>query len=184
MNDLTDEQIAELRTKAEAATRGPWEASWMVDEGTLEVAAGTALTVNGTPPGSYSTTDMIYGHDDCWEGEGGEQREADADFIAAARNLVPALLDALATARTERDDQKRENAELRDELVATQEYGAKMAHDRESAIRDRHEAEAQVQAVRTITADIARVEHPHGIPADADCMCCLIHRALDGEAGA
>lgn len=71
----------------------------------------------------------------------------DEQIAAFDPPAVLALLDALVTARTERD-----------------------------------EARAQIQAVRGITADIARVEHPHGIPADADCMCCLIHRALDGEA--
>src|SRR5699024_5742215 len=46
-------------------------------------------------------------------------------------------------AEAERDCRRRENAELRDELVATQEYGAKLAHGKD-------EAEERIEAVQAL----------------------------------
>src|SRR5690625_3727823 len=69
-------------------------------------------------------------------------------------------------AEAERDCRRRENAELRDELVATQEYGAKLAHGKD-------EAEGRIKAVRDVLS-----HHPYGGPEQEDA----IRRALDGDA--
>ena len=53
-------------------------------------------------------------------------------------------------AEAERDYWKREHAELRDELVATQEHGATMAHGRDDALHETAEAEARIEAVRDV----------------------------------
>lgn len=104
---VTEQQIDRDRLKelAENATPGPWEASWAMDEdGELTVSAGTALPdEDGLLPGSYVSTDVILEWQDVWPEDGGEQRHADAKFIAAARTAMPALLD--------------ENAELRVSLA-------------------------------------------------------------------
>ena len=79
-------------------------------------------------------------------------------------------------AEAERDCRRRENAELRDELVATQEYGAKLAHGKD-------EAEARIKAVRAIHRDL--YESMSGVPYCVECdraWPCPTIRALDGEA--
>lgn len=78
---MTELDLDDLKAKALAATPGPWE-SWNVDDETIEVRAGSALT--GT--GSYRSTDMIVECDvDGYEPDEPDfrQREADADHIAA-----------------------------------------------------------------------------------------------------
>ena len=99
---------------------------------------------------------------------GGDIHIAPGSFLA--------LLDALDRAEAERDCRRRENAELRDELVATQEYGAKLAHGKD-------EAEARIKAVRAIHRDL--YESMSGVPYCVECdraWPCPTIRALDGEA--
>lgn len=89
-----------LRKLADAATPGPWEYEWDEAEGEITVRAGTALVgEDGFAPGSYFTSDMIIEHDDAWPEDSGEQNAANAEFIAAARGAVPALLDENAALR-------------------------------------------------------------------------------------
>lgn len=90
----------QLRALADAATPGPWEYEWDEDEGEITVRAGTARAdEDGSAPGSYVTTDMILEREDAWPEDSGEQYAADAEFIAAARTAVPALLDENAALR-------------------------------------------------------------------------------------
>ena len=88
-----------------------------------------------------------------------------------------ALLDALDRAEAERDYRRRENAELRDELVATQEYGAKLAHGKDEA-EERIEA---VQALHTGTRWPGVTDKPICDACDRPWPCDTI-RALDGDA--
>lgn len=103
MNDLTDEQIAELRTKAEAATPGPWET-----RGYKEMRG--KYVVGPRKPGDLGRGPVVLMQPLFCD----ERSAANADFIAAARNLVPALLDALATARTERDEARAQVQAVRE----------------------------------------------------------------------
>ena len=75
-------------------------------------------------------------------------------------------------AEAERDCRRRENAELRDELVATQEYGAKLAHGKD-------EAEARIKAVQALHTG---TRWPSAIcdACDQPRPCPTI-RALDGD---
>lgn len=86
---MTDprETLDRIRKQADAATPGPWEA-----DGTGEVSQHWSRpepweTVVGT-----GVTCMSY----CYGGSAkGVERDEDAEFIAASRTTVPALLDAL-----------------------------------------------------------------------------------------
>ena len=85
MTDLTD-RLDEIKARAEAATEGPWEAE------------GTEITQHWTRPQPWATVAsnevacMAY----CYGGSGrGIERETDAEFIAASRTDVPALVAAL-----------------------------------------------------------------------------------------
>lgn len=84
------ETLARIRAQAGAATEGPWEVEFYWDDTAgYEVEAITAGGTKGViaPP---------------WNSQGGvgiEVTTADAEFIAAARTTVPALVDALEKVR-------------------------------------------------------------------------------------
>ena len=97
--------VEKLRKLEAKATQGPWQAFseyWKKGEG------------NGSYPGS---TESIIPKDDPtneiikWPGFDGDlspsQHRANAHFIAAARNQLPALLDNIATLEAERDEARR-----------------------------------------------------------------------------
>jgi hypothetical protein len=79
---LTPEQRAEIRARAEAATPGPWLASHRCVDRTPDddESCGLGLEIDG-PPEAYL--------------RGQFARSADAQFIAAARTDIPALLDTI-----------------------------------------------------------------------------------------
>lgn len=81
---MTGIDIAAARALCDAATAGPWEAQ------TTGVRGGDHWYV--------CTTDEAIAHISANDGSNEDQRQPDAEFIAAARTLVPALLDALAAA--------------------------------------------------------------------------------------
>ena len=159
-----------LRRLADQATPGPWHPH---------------------PAGKYVWTEELGGIIQNWSDDA--NAVADMEFIAAARETVPALLDRIARleaqsdirgravviyrerareAEAERDCRRRENAELRDELVATQEYGAKLAHGKD-------EAEARIKAVQALHTG---TRWPSAIcdACDQPRPCPTI-RALDGD---
>ena len=73
---MTDprETLARIRKRADAATKGPWVCTLNGDESEV----------------TYANAPIT------WDDHGGEVfTEGDAEFIAAARTTVPALLDAL-----------------------------------------------------------------------------------------
>lgn len=90
---LSDEQLAEIDRRAEAATDGPW----FVASDRTEILSESACRV-------IADTRFFQGPPDFLEC-------ADAEFIAHARTDVPALIAALREARAERDA-LREVAEL------------------------------------------------------------------------
>ena len=93
------------------------------------------------------------------------------------RFLARVRRDAARQAEAERDYRRRENAELRDELVATQEYGAKLAHGKDEA-EERIEA---VQALHSGTRWPGVTDKPICDACDQPWPCPTI-RALDGDA--
>jgi len=122
---LSPEREAEIAARAEAATPGPWEANARI--GIVTNKVGDPLAVFG----------------------GGAQDRADAEFTAAARTDVPALLAELAAVRAERD-QAREKA-----LREAADHFNRMA-DREP---DRHSYRARV--MRGAANDVRRlIEEP------------------------
>ena len=95
-----------------------------------------------------------------------EHRATRAEAQSAIRGRAVVIYRERAReAEAERDCRRRENAELRDELVATQEYGAKLAHGKD-------EAEARIEAVQDLIdqADTA---------GDWTVTCTHLQRAID-----
>lgn len=76
--------LRELRELADAATPGPWDVSWTYGDAKTE-----RYCVLGPKPfdNPIAATSRL------------KQGASDAEFIAAARTAVPALLDALEDAR-------------------------------------------------------------------------------------
>lgn len=101
--------MSELTTRAkvvlDGVTEGPWEAVEDDGDGTLCVGANTFLS----SPDHYVATDLIYSVDlsgldrDCLDYT---QLKLDADFCAAARQLVPELIE-------ENESLEQENAALK-----------------------------------------------------------------------
>lgn len=80
MNErLTDEQLAAIRERADAATPGPWATA-------LEVDHDGQYWVVTPPDGSVLFSVCKVGH------KGELKTEEDAEFIAHARQDIPALL--------------------------------------------------------------------------------------------
>ena len=102
-----------------------------------------------------------------------EHRATRAEAQSAIRGRAVVIYRERARqAEAERDCRRRENAELRDELVATQEYGAKLAHGKD-------EAEARIKAVQALHTG---TRWPSAIcdACDQPRPCPTI-RALDGD---
>jgi hypothetical protein len=93
MSDDTRPDLDAIRARVDAATPGPWRTL-----GT-GVAGGDHWYVcdDGQSLASIASND----------GENEDQREPDAEFIAHAREDIPALLDALAAERGRADEARR-----------------------------------------------------------------------------
>lgn len=85
MTGMTPERLAEIRTRAEAATPGPWEAE---DYSTDPGDEGSCITAG--EPGTMRQRAVAYAIDYPWTTP--ESCAADATFIAAARTVVPELV--------------------------------------------------------------------------------------------
>ena len=94
---MTDaEMIAEARKLLEGTTSGPW---------TAETLMGNDANGDEWPTDVEITSQSgrhIHGHDLGYNDDVDAEIIANARFIAASRELVPALLDALEAARAER----------------------------------------------------------------------------------
>jgi hypothetical protein len=114
---ITKEEIEKLRSLSEQATPGPWYA---VD--------GRAETSRFTDPsdtfanikGCWSVSDQP--NEPGWETDSGCPgygiHKRDAEFIAACREAVPKLLDAIEALRGDLDITTAANASLTSQLVA------------------------------------------------------------------
>ena len=83
---MTPERIAELRALADAATRGPWTVA------DLRHQRGGQIRI--FPHGDIHIANVLARHEDA---------VANAEFIAAARSALPALLDEVERLREIRD---------------------------------------------------------------------------------
>lgn len=129
----------QLRALADAATEGPW--------------VRNGRNVIHTPIGSCIA--LTHRHDP-------EQRQADAEFIAASRQAVPALLDMLDQAERRIRDLTQE---VRDERAA--------CLDQIEQVQAR---DARIKAVEDV------LEEPDAmIGAHTHVSVTRIRRALDGE---
>lgn len=77
---LTDERLAEIEARAQAATDGPWQAA-------LDRPSHPSVG-DITAPGNHHV--VCFGHD--YDEYGSIDNVADAAFIAHARDDIPALL--------------------------------------------------------------------------------------------
>ena len=128
-----------LRRLADAATPGPW---------------------NPHPAGKYVWTEELGGIIQNWSDDA--NAVADMEFIAAAREAVPALLDRIARLEAQSDIRGRAVAMYRDRA---------------------RQAEARIKAVRAIHRDL--YESLSGVPYCDECdraWPCPTIRALDGDA--
>lgn len=127
-----------LRKLADAATEGPWY--------TFETKLGRR---NGIGSKAIPEDEAVM--EDEWSGE------ADAEFIAAAREAIPALLDALEQAEAERD------WNLRSSRLAKKERIKANARAEKAEARVRHlEDTARVLVKDMLAATDARDEHRRG----------------------
>lgn len=106
---MSDERLAEIRERAQAATKGPWKPYPSMGEHFVGYVGGDYLRGVG---------DLSFGE--------GEQAEADKAFTLAAREDVPALLAEVERLRAEQvidrqalDRAAADHAQLRVELVDT-----------------------------------------------------------------
>lgn len=112
MSDLTDEQLAEWEALEAAATEGPWSGD--DEHGDIPDSTPAWCVSQSDEHGAFKD-DIAYMADP----HNHAQAEADAVFIAAARNAFPLLLRALRDARDERVPRQRKglNAFLPDAPV-------------------------------------------------------------------
>ena len=102
---MTEQQIDRDRLRAldENATPGPW---------TVEHGSDWGLDGRQVPQSSVSRADRVA---ITWDDHGGEVFvPADAEFIAASRQAVPALLDMLDQAEAERDQARSQVDRVRE----------------------------------------------------------------------
>lgn len=101
MAEMTPERIAEIRQRAQQATKGPWEvAPCSSDDEVRNVVSEYKRVEGGAQANWIAELDASLDFDSDIEGEL-ERLQADAEFIAHARQDIPDLLDALARAQQE-----------------------------------------------------------------------------------
>jgi hypothetical protein len=134
---LSEQQLAEIRARAEAATEGPWARADFGHAGEQEPSSTVVHTGTfdwndlNSPDGTSAVAWMA-----AWD----SQADDNAAFIAAARSDVPALLAEVNRLRAERDayadrvdtltsvakGNKRHVQEMYGDLIATQARGAEL----------------------------------------------------------
>ena len=164
----------ELRLLADAAAPGPWH--YIPGDHDL-ASAGIDITAEGD-----SLT---------WDDHSGEVfTHPDAEFIAAAREAVPALLDRIARLEAQSDIRGRAVVMYRErarEAEAERDAARGYISELETAVKSRNDVikhrDARIKAVRAIHRDL--YESMPGAPycdaCDRDWPCPTI-RALDGDA--
>ncbi len=100
---MTEERIAEIRARAEAATPGPW---WT--HKSFEVIYGQKSGFDSLIVCALESEDFMYSKE--------RDMQANAAFIAHAREDIPALLDEVERLRTENEALKLRTCELQEDL--------------------------------------------------------------------
>lgn len=90
MAELTEERLAELRRLCEAATPGPWSVR---GDARPDYYGNCYWWIRGPEGYRYVVCN------DAQSAEGGVTRREDAEFIAAAREALPALIDEVGRLR-------------------------------------------------------------------------------------
>lgn len=97
MNDITQSTIDELRRLSAAATHGPWERGGPYPGTSVIVMTDPGSThPEFAEPPHYEPIAVL---DQSQQGEPNHQAVADAELIAALRNNIDTLIDALETAQ-------------------------------------------------------------------------------------
>lgn len=139
-----------LRRLADAATPGPWRIGEAFDFPASWVAH---LSNNGWDDRTTVTSEDTPGHID--------QEERDAEFIAAARTAVPALLDALEQAESDRDWNLRSSRLAKEERIKANARAEKAEAERdewkEVALQERAAALDALEQVKVRDARIKAV---------------------------
>lgn len=147
---MTDDEIKAARALCEAATPGPWA---FMNEAYPWVA--------GAVDEDIACPSTVIEFNEC-----GEQAHSDARFIAAARTLLPAALDALEQARRERDEARAHAAERGAAQVAALSNAAVEGVDLDMKIESLTAELAKVTAERDVLA--ARAHRFAGLPVHVD----------------
>lgn len=136
-----------LRRLADAATDGPWEA-----HGTTIAA----ITGSGSCQGCSGLVSPAH-EPSCYWSEIAAAGEADAEFIAAARTAVPALLDALAAAEHRATRAETQSEARRIDIAYWTARAQMMGRKRDAGLRDlahvqkeRDNALARIKAVEAL----------------------------------
>ena len=137
---MLEEQKAEIRARADAATPGPWwtDAKYSEEEAGVSVIA--ARTDCGALPGNPTRGQVAWATQ--LLPEYAQQCEADADFIARARTDIPSLLahiaeqDAALAAAEKRAEEAEAQLKLvrrqRDDMNAAYQFECKAARESEA----------------------------------------------------
>lgn len=88
MTEITDDQLGVWEDLAAAATDGPWWTTEDLDDSSDSPAIGVAAG----PSSGYASMVVVTPGDASYDAGEATAREADAVFIAAARDAVPALV--------------------------------------------------------------------------------------------
>ncbi|MEU5900659.1 hypothetical protein [Streptomyces venezuelae] len=203
---LSPQREAEIAARVEAATKGPW--GFYDGDTYADVAADLQMTSRA----SYSYRQKIAqledenywddpAHEDHDEQRAPEQMGANAEFIAHAREDVPALLAELAAVRAERDEARRmlnatarlagrlENrvnraAAERDEAKTTLREACEQVAERDHEIGGLHAEVARLKAELAtkrdeIADDIHRAELPVFAETENPVLVAKTVRAID-----
>lgn len=130
---IPDETLAQWQALADAATEGPW---YVDDVDRLYVGNRADGRTAGLWEIIYCTADVM---DDLTD-DAQRRKRADAAFVAASRQAIPALLAEVAELR-------RENATLREGIVL---YAKTEDEDLVRAEAERDEAQARIDAALAV----------------------------------
>ena len=158
-----------LRRLADAATPGPWEAFGTV------IAAITGTGGCGGRSGILSPAH----ESSCYWSEIAGAGEADAEFIAASREAVPELLDALTRAEAQSETRRQQTKYWKERA---EEFEAERDEWRQTALDERGAALDLLEQIKVRDRRIQAVQH---LVDQADhagnwtVTCTHLQRAID-----